>query len=218
MQRFLSAAVVCLGAASLLIAEGRVRVVHASPDAPKVDIRVDGQPALDAIPFGASTGYVPVPDGAHKFGIYVTGTDTLVTEVDAVIAPNSRYTVAAIGFAEANKTPGFRVIVLPDDRDDPNDGVAYIRFVHASPSAPPVDIYVGGSPYETVRGRNPLLSAFPFGIATGYLGVPAGTYYARLTPAGEKTPIALESGAVMLPSRGVHTAFALDGGVLLLTD
>lgn len=218
MHNFRAAVVVCLVGASLLLAEGRVRVVHASPDAPKVDIRVNGQPALDAIPFGASTGYVPVPDGTHKFGIYVAGTDTQVAELEATIAPNGMYTVAAIGFAGANKAPGFRVIVLPDNRDAPNEGTAFIRFVHASPSSPDVDIYVGASPYETVQTRTPLLSGFPFGIATGYLPVPAGTYYARLTPAGAKTPIALESGMVILPSRGVRTAFALDNGVLLLTD
>jgi hypothetical protein len=218
VQRILQAAAVCLAASVGALAEGRVRVIHASPDAPRVDIRVNGQPALDSIPFGASTGYVTIPDGTQRFGIYVAGTETRVAELEATIAPNGRYTVAAIGFAAADKTPGFRVIVLPDNREEPGEGMAYIRFVHAAPSAPPVDIYVGASPFETVRNREPLLPNFPFGIATGYLAVPAGTYYARLTPAGAKSPIALESGTVMLPSRGVRTAFALDNGILLLVD
>ena len=218
MRKFVPAVALCLSAASMLFADGRVRVIHASPDAPKVDIRVNGQPALDSIPFGASTGYVPVPAGTHKFGIYVAGSDTLVTEIEATIADNSAYTVAAIGFATPGKAPGFRVIALPDDREAPGEGSGYVRFVHAAPSAPAVDIYVGASPYETVANRTPLLASFPFGVATGYLAVPAGTYYARLTPTGAKSPVALESGAVMLPSRGVRTAFALDNGVLLLVD
>jgi hypothetical protein len=79
-----------------------------------------------------------------------------------------------------------------------------------------VDIYVGLA-YQAVTGRDPLLPSFPFGVATGYLPVPAGTYFARLTPAGSKK-VAADSGRVLLPSRGVRTAFALDDRVLLLVD
>lgn len=56
-------AIAKLAAAALLVAglsfaqapSARVRVIHASPDAPAVDIYVDGAVALDGIPFKSAT-------------------------------------------------------------------------------------------------------------------------------------------------------------------
>ena len=47
----------------------RVCVVHASPDAPAVDIYVDGDVALDGIPFDTPKDYVPVSAGQRIFNV-----------------------------------------------------------------------------------------------------------------------------------------------------
>ena len=53
--------------------DASIRVVHASPGSPNVDVLVDGQAAVKDLAFGAATEYFSLPDGDHK--IQVTPTD-----------------------------------------------------------------------------------------------------------------------------------------------
>ena len=66
----LAALVALLASTSAINAQsansGRVRVMHASPDTPPVDILVDGQKAVTALAFPKDTGYVTLPAGAHN--------------------------------------------------------------------------------------------------------------------------------------------------------
>ena len=61
----------------------RVRVLHASPDAPNVDIYLDDTKvdALTNVPFKAISAYLSVPSGAHNVKVVPTGG----TVTDAVI-------------------------------------------------------------------------------------------------------------------------------------
>jgi hypothetical protein len=43
--------------------EAKVRVVHASPDAPAVDVWVNGQVAISGLAFGEATDYVALAGG-----------------------------------------------------------------------------------------------------------------------------------------------------------
>jgi hypothetical protein len=43
-----------------------VNIVHASPDAPAVDIYFDGAAAVENLPFGIATGWVALPAGEHQ--------------------------------------------------------------------------------------------------------------------------------------------------------
>ena len=55
-----------------------VRVLHASPDAPAVDVFLDDTAvsALTNVPFGVISGYLEIPAGAHNVKVYATGTTT----------------------------------------------------------------------------------------------------------------------------------------------
>ncbi len=210
----------CLLSTVALFAESRIRIVHASPDAPKVDILVLGQVAVEALPYGEYTDYIPlpVPSGTYPVQVNVSGTSTVVASLNVTIQDNMSYTAVALGFAGPGKEPGFRVVVLPDTRgDEPPAGFAYVRAIHAAPSVPAVDVYALPYAYITARASDPAISNLAFGVATGYNRVPAGTYFMRLTPAGSKT-IAADAGRVPLPSTGVRTVIALDTGFLVLQD
>ena len=50
-----------------------VRAVHASPDAPAVDIWVDGSPAFTNAPFTGITPYAMLTPGMHNFQIVPAG-------------------------------------------------------------------------------------------------------------------------------------------------
>ena len=47
----------------------KVRVVHASPDAPAVDVYVDGAKALSNVTFFTASDYLSLPAGEHRFQV-----------------------------------------------------------------------------------------------------------------------------------------------------
>ena len=56
-----------------------IRISHLAPDAPKVDVRVDGAAFLTAVDYGSSSGLKPVAAGSHEVavdGILPSGTAT----------------------------------------------------------------------------------------------------------------------------------------------
>lgn len=201
-------------------AQAQVRVVHASPDAPAVDVRVDETVALTNVPFFTASGYLPVPPGPRRLRVSPTGTQTFVIDATPTLDANASYTVIATGLV-ANISP----LVLVDDRSAPAAGQVKIRVVHAAASAPAVDVYVT-APGASLTGATPVLTNVPFRAASGYLAVPAGTYRVRVTLAGTQT-VAIDTGADGIPVQAgrVYTAIARDaqgGGapftVELLTD
>jgi len=178
-------------------AGARLRAVHASPDAPNVDVFVDGDRALADVPFGTVSDYLPLRPGRHEVAITAAGDPgTVVFEGDVNLSPDTDYTVAAIG--ELSEST-FQPLILVDDNSDVPDGEARVRVVHASPDAPAVDVTVGD-------GATTLVDDLPFGEATDFLGVPAGDYELEVRPADGGDPVAeipatFEDGAV-------YTAFA----------
>jgi hypothetical protein len=185
----------------------RIRVVHASPDAPAVDVYVDGAKAVEALPFAQYTDYINVPLSQIEYSIFVAGTDTKVTGGNLFV--DSDLTIIASGFA-AGGAPAFGLTVLRDSNRIPAAGSARVRVVHSEPSAPAVDVYFAG-PYAGLG--LPVLTGVPFGAASGYLTVPTGMrekqYQARVTVAGTKT-IAINSGRLIVPSESVRTYVAID--------
>ena len=138
-----------------------VRVVHASPDAPAVDVWVDGQPAIRSLAFGQFTGHTPLPAGSHRVRVTPAGTEASSAVIDATLdlAAGKAYTVMAVG-----RVAEIKPLVLEDDRMAPSGSRA--RFVHASPDAPAVDIAVAGGPV--------VISNAAFGDNSGYIEVPTG--------------------------------------------
>ena len=148
-----------------------VRVVHASPDAPAVDVWLDGEPAIRDLAFGAFTGHAAVPAGSHRVRVTPAGgqPDSAVIDATLDLAANKAYTVMAVG-----RLAEIKPLVLEDDRSAPSG--ARVRFVHASPDAPAVDIAVAGGPV--------VVSNAGFGQDSGYLDVPTGDVALEVRVAG----------------------------------
>lgn len=85
---------------------------------------------------------------------------------------------------------------------------AGVRVVHASPDAPAVDIDVT-TPFETLDGKQAVLTNVPFKAASGYLSVPIGMYQARVAVAGTKT-IAIDSHRLVTWGGMIRTIIAVD--------
>ncbi len=178
--------------------DARVRVLHASPDAPAVDIYVDGGEAISNLAFGEITDYVPLPAGDYQVEVFPAGAGG---EGDPVISAaltldaGTDYTVAATGLLE-NIEP----LVLVDDNSPPAEGQAHVRFVHASPDAPAVDI--------AAAGVGVVISDVAFQGSSDYLPLAAGSYDLEVLVSGTDT-VALAVPGVAVEAGNVYTAFAL---------
>ena len=197
--------VFAMGVAQAQMNNAMVRVVHASPDAPAVDITVNGVVALEGIPFKGYTGYNPVPAGSYTLGINVAGTNNTVLTTPVTLSAGVPYTFVAAGKVSGGT---FRLIGVGDDLADPAEGSVKFRVIHAAGGAPAVDVYAT-APYTTLSATNPILTNVPYGIGSGYLTVPAGLYQARVTPAGTKT-VAIASPPLGVTSKAVRTIMAID--------
>jgi hypothetical protein len=174
----------------------RARVVHASPDAPAVDVWVNGAVAFNNLPFQAISDYADLGAGSYDVAVSPTGaTEPIVIEATLDLAADTDYTVVAVG-----QLAEIEPLVLIDNNDAPAAGKAHVRFVHASPDAPAVDIAVTGGPV--------LFSNIPFKGVGDYLPVDAGSYDLEARLAGTET-VALSVPGVALEEGKVYTIFAM---------
>lgn len=133
-----------------LAAEAEIRVVHAAPGAPVVDVYAAGDeaPAFEALGYGQASGYGAVPAGSYGFEVRVTGaaadSEPVYSSEPLELMPFARYTVIAAGLVGNNpEVDGFRLIALRDDFGAPVEGSARARVVHAGADAPTVGVDVG---------------------------------------------------------------------------
>ncbi|MDQ2054631.1 DUF4397 domain-containing protein [Halobellus sp. H-GB7] len=178
-----------------------VRVAHLSPNAPNVDVYVDGSAALEDVPFGAVSGYLDVPAGTRTVEITAAGDpDASVFAGDVGVESGQPYTIAAIGETGDGADQMFEPLVLQDDNSAPDSGMARLRVVHASPDAPAVDV--------TVAAGDVLFDGVAYG-GSGYVEVPAGDYTTQIrgdTDSNDGDVVAEYD--VSLSGGQVYTAFA----------
>jgi hypothetical protein len=172
-----------------------VRVVHASPDAPNVDVWVDGETVLTDVPFTAVSDYLSVPAGTYNIQVTPTGDTTAVIEADLTFEAGTGTTIAAYGLVA-----DITAAVFVDDLTTA-DGQAKLRAIHLSPSAPAdVDI--------AVQGGDVVVPGLSYPEASGYLTLDPGDYPLEIRAAGD-TAAALQFD-VTLAANTNYTAFAMD--------
>ena len=186
---------------------GRVRVVHASPDAPAVDILVDGSMVIQGLPYREYTEYLPVPVGTREIRVNVTGTDTTVLRANPNVAANTDYTAVAVGFA-GGRMPALDLLLTVDDNTLPAAPQIKLRAIHAAASAPSVDVYLT-TPFEQIMNRQPGLANVPFKAVSPYITAMPMLYQLRVTPTGTKT-VAINSGRLATWGLIIRTIIAVD--------
>ena len=174
-----------------------VRVVHASPDAPAVDVWVNGSKTLTNVPFFTASDYLSLPAGSYDIMVVPTGkTEPAVIDAKGVkIEAGKAYTVAAIG-----KLADIKAAIYADNLSAPAAGKAHVRVIHASPDAPAVDIKVANGPT--------LIPALAFPKDSGYLPVDAGSYDLQVTPAGASA-VVLDLKGTKLEAGKIYDVFAV---------
>jgi hypothetical protein len=174
-----------------------LRVLHASADAPAVDVAIDGKVELSDVSFQQGSGYLTVPAGTRKLALLVDGVEVLTQSVD--LAKNGSYSVIA-----SNDVAELEFKVL-DDTEFRNNDVADVTVVHSATVVEGVDINVTAPGAELPQ--MPTLAGVPFGADATLEEVTAGDYRVRIAPADTST-IAYDSGT--LPISGDVTVVAVN--------
>ena len=197
---------------------GQVRVVHLSPDAPNVDVLVDGASVATNVPYLTASDYLEVEAGGRNIEIRATGGTAAVLDADVTVLDGTDYTVL-VGDQLASLT----IDALQDDNTPPAAGNVKVRLIHGAPSAGLVDIYVT-APGADLALATPALTAVDFGDVSPYIEVPAGDYQVRVAPTGTQS-VVIDTGALSLAAGQIRTGIAVDApgggapfGAILLED
>lgn len=169
-----------------------VRVFHASPDAPKVNLWADGAVAASGLDYAQSTGYLSLPEGSHEFaveGIIPGGNAVVIGPVDLTLAGNTNYDVIAV-----NSVASIEPLVLEDTGSLMDFSKVRVRVAHLAAAAPQVKVFVT-APGADLMGAEPL-GSFSFKETLGPVEVAPGDYQVRVTLMDD-TPV-YDSGTLTL--------------------
>jgi hypothetical protein len=172
-----------------------VRIVHASADAPNVDILIDEDAAFEDVAFLAATALTELDSGDYEIQIDARLPDDEVTTVigplTLTLEPDTQYNVLAIGDVD-----GIEALVLEQPANEIETGNARARVVHAAPGAPEVAVYLT-APGDLAPGEAPL-GTFVFGEDLGPVEVAAGDYQIRVAVPGDEPLVFFDSGTIAL--------------------
>ena len=189
-----------------------LRVTHASPDAPAVDVRLDDQTVVEGLSFGTVTDYQTVDPGSYQLQILAAGDgegflggllddlfgsneqgDTVLYDQEVTVEEGTAYTAVAFGEARQGSastpaggeaTPdGGTPTETPVVQESTPDG--------ETPTETPVvqDLQMGGG-----GQAGPLVEGLAFGESASAT-VPSGDYRLLIRPDDDEAATPTEDGA-----------------------
>ena len=176
-----------------------VRALHLVPNGPVFEVFIDGLEAPGTLSYTQEIPFLAVPSGRYHVQLFTAGTPYSPTggliNTHISIAAGVYYTAVALG-----AMPAPSAWVLSDTAAI--SGQVTLRFAHAAPNAPPVDL--------EAQGSGLLATHVGYKEVSGYTTrLHAGTYVLIVHPAGSPAALLRVAGVTFL-SGHVYTIY-LDG-------
>ena len=173
-----------------------VRVFHAAPQAPNVDVYVNDQMVFSNLAFGDFTRYVYLDEGEYNVSVYLAGQKDRPVINQMVDVPSQQiFTIAATGNLD-----NLGLLVIPDKvSKSPSQNYSSVRVIHLSPNAPGVDILVDGVT---------LFEDISFGEGTDYVDLNPGTYNVNVVLNTDKN-VVLPLKVTLNPDK-IYTIYIID--------
>ena len=184
----------------------RVQVLHASPDAPSVNVLIGGTQQASGVDYKAGTAASAILAGDYDVVVDAITPDGAVTVIGPAtlsFAPGTLYSIIAAG-----ETADIAPFVLEQPDTAVAAGATRLRVFHGAPSAPAVDVYAT-APGADLSASAPV-GSFEFGGDLGPIEVPAGDYQIRVTAAGDPTAVVYDAGTVTLTEGADLLVVAVD--------
>ncbi|MFP4698456.1 MAG: DUF4397 domain-containing protein [Eubacteriales bacterium] len=173
-----------------------IRLLHAAPTAPTVNIYSDGDNLLaENLDFGEFTPYIPVQPGEYDLAINPVGAQEPVLTSTLTIPDKMIFTIAVIG-----TPPNLEVFVIEDTPSRTPANRLGLRFVHLSPDTPAVDVRLpnGDIIFEDVD----------YTEVPNYLFIEPNTYSIQVYPTGTNE-MALQVPNIRLKKDRFYTIYAV---------
>ena len=175
-----------------------LRLVHAVPDAPDVDVLYNGNTYARDLGFKEATSLSRVRDLGTVSSVQVDaqtpgGPATVIGPVDIDFEEDTSYNILAVGTVAT-----IEPLIISNPTSSVPAGTVRAQVVHGAPSAPPVDVFVT-APGADLTQSVPL-GSFAFKEDLGPVDIPEGDYQIRVTLPGDPGTVVFDSGTVALPS------------------
>jgi len=196
-----------------VLAQARVAVAHFAPFADSlegtaVDIRVNGETALEGVRFKDFTGYLEFDTGTYTIDIVPVGADDPAITGEFMLEDGNDYSLFAVG---NGSTQPLELWALQDNVAGAMAGNLNIRIVHAAPfaadlAATEVSIRTDGG--DLVNG----LTGVPYGGDSGFFEIPAGNYDLKVA-SNDGSVNYIDIDAVDLPEGANVSVYAVGDGI-----
>ena len=194
----------CGGSGSANTAQ--LRFLQASPDAPQVNVLIDGASVATNLTYSSATGYIPVKTGSRHLQVVAASGSSSILDQTLSFTSSANQTLLLTGPAAS-----IQPVILTDGGTTTTTGDGNVRVVNASRSMGVADVYIVAAG-SSIVGVPPVTGSTPlaFDKDTGYQLVVAGNYEVVMTKPGS-TSAFLSTGSISLTSGQNQTVVALDG-------
>lgn len=171
-----------------------VRVLHALVSGEELDVYIDGFPFYMDVRFAQFTPYIYVPEGNHRFSVYLKDErEKPLAEVNIDVKNDELITAAII--ERNNKVD---ILPIPEERGVPEDNTSKIKFVHLVPELPNINVLIGGEEVFNNVGYTDY---------TEYKNVPIGEYKMDIELTENKKTVL--SNLVNINPNRIYTFYAI---------
>ncbi|WP_203565706.1 DUF4397 domain-containing protein [Alteromonas hispanica] len=184
---------------SEVVETASVRIVHASPDAPTVNVTANGELLgfLTGVDYQQASESLSIDTGASYDIAVEANTPAGPVEVLSLdLSPDADvlYNAIAVG-SVVDET--LELLTLAQPSETLTEGNVRATVVHAAENAPAVDVYI--TAFNDDLDSAQANATLDYKANSGSIDVPGGEYQIRITAAGTKT-VVFDSGAIELPA------------------
>ena len=190
-----------LGSAGSALADTTVRFVHAVPGAGPATLSISSEGegvSSSPVSFGTASARLEVSGGSAKLTLAPGDGGDALAEAEEELEDDGSYTVVALPNEEGEDA---QLRVYLDE--DPEEGEARLRAIHAAPEL--------GDP-DLRAGDRVVAEKLAYADATEYTDVPPGTYDLAATRAGGSGGALAEKRGVPLTAGTATTALIVGSG------
>lgn len=196
----------------------QLRIVTASPDAPPVDILIDGTQVATSLAYTNSTAYQAVKSGSRHIQALTVSNSTSVFDQSISITASGNETLLLTG-----PVAKMQSLLLTDGATNSTitTGEGKVRVVNASQTMGAADVYIVNAG-ASLTGAMPVSAGLEFDKATDYALQSIGDFQVFMTQPGTRN-LYLNTGPLDLTQSQFKTVVAVDapgGGFnfVVLTD
>ena len=187
-----------------------LEAVHASVDAPRANVLINGQPTLNDVDYAQTSGYLPLNAGSNAFQVdaQLAGdqVSTVIPRVEESLSADMKYTLFVVGEANGQGNDIEPLIVSRDNVMQADNNSVDVQVVHAASGVPSVDLYVTAP--NVALADTSAVGSLDYKQSTNELNLDAGTYQIRLvSTAGQN--VEFDSGPIELSGNRELTIAAI---------